>query len=101
MDPIHLDAQAMLRDWKSYQYTAQCVPSDVCAVDVVGATKGLKGKVGGKLGWPRVEMMHPTLVLVPEIQEKAGLGWVNEYIILDAAIAYALHRLLWILKNKS
>jgi len=46
-------------------------------------------------------MMHPTLVLVPEIQEKAGLGWVNEYIILHAAIAYALHRLLWILKNKS
>ncbi|CAL1170537.1 unnamed protein product [Cladocopium goreaui] len=30
------------KDWKSYQYTAQCVPSDVCAVDVVGATKGLK-----------------------------------------------------------
>ncbi|CAL1152594.1 unnamed protein product, partial [Cladocopium goreaui] len=28
--------------WKQYQYTAQCIPSDVCAVDVVGATKGLK-----------------------------------------------------------
>jgi len=31
------------RDWRKYEYTAQCIPSDVCAVDVVGATKGLKG----------------------------------------------------------
>ena len=29
------------KDWKDYSYSAMCVPSDVCAVDVAGATKGL------------------------------------------------------------
>ncbi len=29
------------KDWASYKDTAYCVPSDVCSVDVVGATKGL------------------------------------------------------------
>ena len=28
--------------WKEYAYTSMCVPSDVCAVDVAGSTKGLK-----------------------------------------------------------
>ena len=30
------------KEFKSYSYSAMCVPSDVCSVDVVGATKGLK-----------------------------------------------------------
>jgi len=29
------------KDWAKYKDTAYCVPSDVCSVDVVGATKGL------------------------------------------------------------
>lgn len=39
------------RDWRKYEYTAQCIPSDVCAVDVVGATKGLKGDWEVLGGW--------------------------------------------------
>ena len=39
------------RDWRKYEYTAQCIPSDVCAVDVVGATKGLKGDWEVFGGW--------------------------------------------------
>eukprot|EP00913_Durusdinium_trenchii_P024405 g22912.t1 len=30
------------KNWKDYSYSAMCVPSDVCSVDVAGATKGLK-----------------------------------------------------------
>lgn len=32
------------REWSEYSSTAFCVPSDVCAVDVAGATKGTKGR---------------------------------------------------------
>ena len=30
------------RDFKQYSYSAMCVPSDVCSVDVAGASKGMK-----------------------------------------------------------
>lgn len=34
------------KDQRSFSYSAMCVPSDVCSVDVAGATKGLKVPVG-------------------------------------------------------
>lgn len=30
------------KDFKDYSYTSMCVPSDVCSVDVAGASKGMK-----------------------------------------------------------
>ena len=30
------------KDFKEYSYTSMCVPSDVCSVDVAGASKGMK-----------------------------------------------------------
>lgn len=40
--PRHVSAPLRRRMWKRYAYSAYCVPSDVCAVDVVGQSKGLK-----------------------------------------------------------
>ena len=100
------------KDFKDYSYTSMCVPSDVCSVDVAGASKGMKlgssGQIkiyakdskGLDIGSPSILSLrggfkYHQKFQVPKISKMELLnlmrpfwGWVFPYI----SLAYSLYR---------